>query len=53
MIDGKAVGTLDAVEKNKATVSYGVFTSKVSLDALELVEAKKQKKWKDYHSIKK
>lgn len=41
MIDGKAVGTLDAVEKNKATVNYGVFTSKVSLDALELVEAKK------------
>jgi DNA mismatch repair protein MutS2 len=41
MIDGKAVGTLDFIEKNKATVNYGVFTSKVSLDALELVEAKK------------
>ncbi|WP_291116187.1 endonuclease MutS2 [Flavobacterium sp. UBA6135] len=41
MIDGKAVGTLDLIEKNKATVNYGVFTSKVSLDALELVEAKK------------
>jgi DNA mismatch repair protein MutS2 len=41
MIDGKAVGTLDGIEKNKATVNYGVFTSKVSLDALELVEAKK------------
>jgi DNA mismatch repair protein MutS2 len=41
MIDGKAVGTLDVIEKNKATVNYGVFTSKVSLDALELVEAKK------------
>ncbi len=41
MIDGKAVGTLDAIEKNKATVNYGVFTSKVGLEALELVEAKK------------
>jgi DNA mismatch repair protein MutS2 len=42
MIDGKAVGTLDGIEKNKATVNYGVFTSKVSLDALEFVEAKKK-----------
>lgn len=41
MIDGKAVGTLDGIEKNKATVNYGVFTSKVSLEALELVGAKK------------
>lgn len=41
MIDGKAVGTLDNIEKNKATVNYGVFTSKVSLDNLEFVEAKK------------
>lgn len=41
MTDGKAVGTLDAIEKNKATVNYGMFTSKVSLDVLELVEAKK------------
>jgi len=41
MIDGKAVGTLDVIEKNKATVNYGIFTSKVSLEVLELVEAKK------------
>jgi DNA mismatch repair protein MutS2 len=41
MIDGKAIGTLDVIEKNKATVNYGIFTSKVSLDALEFVEAKK------------
>lgn len=41
MIDGKAVGTLEIIEKNKATVNYGIFTSKVSLDALEFVEAKK------------
>lgn len=43
MTDGKAVGTLDAIEKNKATVNYGIFTSKVSLDVLELVEAVKKK----------
>jgi DNA mismatch repair protein MutS2 len=42
MIDGKAVGTLDSIEKNKATVNYGLFTSKVSLDELELVEAVKK-----------
>lgn len=41
MFDGKAVGTLDGIEKNKATVNYGVFTSKVSLDALEFVERPK------------
>jgi DNA mismatch repair protein MutS2 len=42
MIDGKAVGTLDAIEKNKATVNYGIFTSKVALESLELVEAMKK-----------
>ncbi|HEX8562110.1 MAG TPA: DNA mismatch repair protein MutS [Flavobacterium sp.] len=41
MNDGKAVGSIDNIEKNKAVVNYGIFTSKVSLDALELVEAKK------------
>jgi DNA mismatch repair protein MutS2 len=38
MIDGKAVGSIDSIEKNKAVVNYGVFTSKVSLEMLELVE---------------
>lgn len=42
MTDGKAVGTLDAIEKNKATVNYGIFTSKVDLESLELVEAVKK-----------
>lgn len=42
MIDGKAVGSIDTIEKNKATVNYGMFTSKVSLEALELVEAVKK-----------
>lgn len=41
MTDGKAVGSIDLIEKNRATVNYGFFTSKVDLDALELVERKK------------
>ena len=41
MFDGKAIGTIDVIEKNKATVNYGLFTSKISLDLLELVESKK------------
>jgi DNA mismatch repair protein MutS2 len=41
MHDGKAVGSIDTIEKNKAVVNYGVFTSKVSLEALELVESAK------------
>jgi DNA mismatch repair protein MutS2 len=40
MIDGKAIGTLDKIEKNKAVVNYGVFTSKVSLEELEFVQTK-------------
>ena len=42
MIDGKAVGSIDSIEKNKATVNYGMFTSKVSLNELEFVEAAKK-----------
>jgi DNA mismatch repair protein MutS2 len=42
MQDGKAVGSIDSIEKNKATVNYGIFTSKVSLDELEFVEAAKK-----------
>jgi len=41
MFDGKALGTIDSIEKNKATVNYGMFTSKVSIEILEWVEAKK------------
>lgn len=38
MIDGKALGTIDKIEKNKAIVNYGMFTSQVALDSLELVK---------------
>ena len=39
MHDGRAVGTIDKIEKNKATVNYGLFTTNVSIDLLELVES--------------
>ncbi|MEN9909120.1 MAG: hypothetical protein RLZZ540_2269, partial [Bacteroidota bacterium] len=42
MLDGKAVGSIDKIEKNKAVVNYGLFTSKVSLEELDLVEAVKK-----------
>lgn len=37
MIEGKAIGTLEKIEKNKAFVNYGLFTSQVSLESLEKV----------------
>lgn len=39
--DGKAVGTIDSIERKKAVINYGFFTTNVSVDQLELVEAKK------------
>ena len=44
LLDGKAVGSIDTIEKNKAVVNYGVFTTNVSIDQLELVEAVKNSK---------
>jgi len=38
MKDGKAIGTIDKIEKTKAIVNYGIFTSKVSLSELEYVQ---------------
>ncbi|HET8838102.1 MAG TPA: DNA mismatch repair protein MutS [Flavobacteriaceae bacterium] len=35
--NGKAVGTIDKIEKGKATVNYGMFTTLVSLQELEKV----------------
>ncbi|WP_296316569.1 endonuclease MutS2 [Winogradskyella sp. UBA3174] len=44
MHDGRAIGTIDSIEKGKANVNYGMFTTNISLDLLELVEAVKKKK---------
>ncbi|MGC1631527.1 MAG: DNA mismatch repair protein MutS [Gelidibacter sp.] len=36
--DGRAVGSIDKLEKNKAVINYGMFTTNVSVEQLELVE---------------
>ena len=36
MVDGKSVGSIDSIEKQKAIVNYGLFTTQVSLDQLEI-----------------
>ncbi len=41
--NGKSVGTIDTIEKGKAVVNYGMFTTSVSMDQLELVQAMKKK----------
>jgi DNA mismatch repair protein MutS2 len=41
MQDGKAVGSIDSIEKGNAKVNYGIFTTSVSVDQLELVQRKK------------
>jgi DNA mismatch repair protein MutS2 len=42
MEDGRAIGSIDRIEKNKAVVNYGMFTTNVNIDVLELVEAVKK-----------
>ena len=44
LFDGKAIGTIDSIEKEKAIVNYGMFTTQVRLEALDLVQAAKIKK---------
>lgn len=44
MFDGRSIGSIDTIEKNKAIVNYGVFTTQVNLELLELVEAAKPTK---------
>ena len=38
MKDGKAIGTIEKIEKNKASVNYGIFMSKANLEDLEYVQ---------------
>jgi DNA mismatch repair protein MutS2 len=44
LFDGRSVGSIDSIEKQKAIVNYGAFTTQVSLDLLELVQSKKKSK---------
>ncbi|WP_340073682.1 endonuclease MutS2 [Leptobacterium sp. I13] len=39
--DGKAIGSIDIIKKNKAIVNYGLFTTSIDVGQLELVETKK------------
>lgn len=39
LIDGTAKGTIEKIEKNIATINYGVFTAKTNVDQLELVKS--------------
>ncbi|MEX0997602.1 MAG: DNA mismatch repair protein MutS [Flavobacteriaceae bacterium] len=41
MHDGRAIGIIDSLEKKKAIVNYGMFTTNVSITELEFVERKK------------
>ena len=41
MDDGKAIGTIVKIEKGKAIINYGLFTTNVSLERLEIVQIKK------------
>ncbi|MEN8186266.1 MAG: DNA mismatch repair protein MutS [Bacteroidota bacterium] len=41
LIDGNAKGTIDKIEKNIATINYGLFTAKTNVDQLELVQKAK------------
>ena len=44
MFDGRSVGSIDIIEKNKVFVNYGSFTTQISLDLLEFVESEKKGK---------
>ncbi|MCF6223070.1 MAG: DNA mismatch repair protein MutS [Flavobacteriaceae bacterium] len=42
LIDGNAKGTIDKIEKNIATINYGIFTAKTNVNQLELVQKAKK-----------
>jgi DNA mismatch repair protein MutS2 len=40
--DSHSIGSIDRIEKKKAFVNYGIFTTEVALDRLELVQRAKK-----------
>ncbi|WP_111707478.1 endonuclease MutS2 [Lutibacter citreus] len=42
IIDSNSCGTIDKIEKNNVFINYGVFTTKTSINKLELVESSKK-----------
>lgn len=41
LIDSRSTGTIDRIEKNIATINYGIFTTQANISKLELVQAAK------------
>lgn len=41
IIDSNSVGTIDKIDKKSVTINYGIFTTKTSVNKLELVEKAK------------
>ncbi|MEN8966068.1 MAG: DNA mismatch repair protein MutS, partial [Polaribacter sp.] len=41
IIDSNSVGTIDKIDKKNVTINYGVFTTKTSVNKIELVEKAK------------
>ena len=41
MFDGRSVGSIDSIEKNKVIVNYGIFTTQINIGLLEFVESEK------------
>jgi len=44
IIGSNSCGTIDKIEKNNAFINYGIFTTKTTLNKLELVESAKKNK---------
>ncbi|MDB4297303.1 DNA mismatch repair protein MutS [Flavobacteriaceae bacterium] len=44
LIDSRACGTIEKLDKKKVIINYGMFTTSTSLDKIELVVAAKRKK---------
>lgn len=42
IIDSNSVGTIDKIDKKSVTINYGIFTTKTTVDKLELVEKAKR-----------
>ena len=38
LLDGNAVGTIEKIEKKKAFINYGLFTTEADVSKLEFVE---------------
>ena len=43
LLDSNAKGTIEKIEKNIATINYGIFIAKADIKQLELVQKSKKK----------